>query len=367
MCLIITGPSSVIRTTLLTTPLMLGSIYARNADGVGAMYANKRGLRVIKVVPKTLEEVRHMVGTLPDDDRSLALHFRMATHGTIGTDNCHPYPVVDGVAMMHNGVLECGNDGDRKRSDTSHFIEQYLASAVALSPALVHDAGFGEMVGEFIGDNNRFVFMDDEGRMTVINRDTGVEHGEMWFSNTYAWEPSDLIPGYKPRWSGSSWNSKYDLDWGKDTYPSKPLEIGYRGSPAEEAAEDKQWAEYGRDIRAREEGDMDDEDVEWAEYACEALADCDTTALASALMNSPRAALVELLAQGVPSMEVHAEDFATAEERVIVGYLVDGDITALVREAKRHPEKVADTLCYYVTWDERSDTDTARIFTGAYA
>ncbi len=200
MCLIMTGTANAVRQALINTPGLAGDIYRSNSDGIGAMYANKRGLKVAKLIPKKAADVAKFIMALPDDDRQLALHWRMRTHGHVTLDNCHPYPITPKAAMMHNGVLSIGNARDATRSDTYHFIEEYLREAVEKYAPLVHDEGFLSMVGDFIGGSNRFVFMTADGQMSIVNKDTGIEHGGIWFSNTYAWSPEILIPGYKPRW-----------------------------------------------------------------------------------------------------------------------------------------------------------------------
>ena len=169
MCLIITGQSNKIRSTLLNTHGMLADVYSSNPDGIGIMYGSAKGLRVIKTLPKNLADATAFIKKLPTDDRDLAIHFRWTTHGHTDLSNCHPYDVTPGyIAMMHNGILHTGNAKDTARSDTYHFIQDYLRDAVHEAPSLVHNEGFLTMVAEFIGDN-RFVFMDGEGRMSHVN------------------------------------------------------------------------------------------------------------------------------------------------------------------------------------------------------
>ena len=213
MCLIITGASAKIRSTLLNTHGMLNDIYTSNPDGIGIMYATTKGLKVTKVLPKSIADATQFISKLPTDDRELAIHFRWTTHGHTNMENCHPYDVVKGyVGMMHNGVLHTGNAADKAKSDTWHFINDYLASPVAEHPALVHNEKFLDMIAEFIGDN-RFVFMDGEGKMSHVNYDQGIEHDGLWFSNTYAWTPSRLIPAYKTS-TKKSYKSYYPSMYG---------------------------------------------------------------------------------------------------------------------------------------------------------
>lgn len=196
MCLLLTATSAKMRDTLLNTEGLIADIYAKNSDGLGAMYATTAGLKVVKTLPKNAEDVRKFIQKLPDDGRELALHFRWRTHGDINLAQCHPYVVSTGTALMHNGILDTGNAADPSKSDTWHFIEDYLK---LMSVDALHDPKVTEMIGEFIGQN-KFAIMSADGRLTVINKDQGISHDAVWFSNTYAWTPSLLIPTYpKPR------------------------------------------------------------------------------------------------------------------------------------------------------------------------
>src|SRR5687768_9176607 len=128
MCLIIAGQAAKIRSALLETEGMLHSIFKTNPDGIGIMYAThhkgKPILKIVKKLPNTLAAAEQFIARMPDDARQCAIHFRWTTHGDTNLDNCHPYTVLEGqVALMHNGVLSTGNDKDKTKSDTWHFIE----------------------------------------------------------------------------------------------------------------------------------------------------------------------------------------------------------------------------------------------------
>lgn len=206
MCLLITGKSAALRSALLDTHGLIADIYSSNPDGLGIMYATSKGLKVSKILPKTAAEAAEFVARLPQDDRELAMHWRWRTHGNINMEQCHPYAIKPGeIALMHNGVLATGNKKDTTKSDTWHFIEDWLKGAATDT---LHDPSFVKMLGEFIGDN-RFAIMSGDGRLTVVNRDQGVEHDGLWFSNTYAWSPEKLIPGYATRHYRGNYRGNY--------------------------------------------------------------------------------------------------------------------------------------------------------------
>jgi hypothetical protein len=120
----------------------------------------------------------------------------MRTHGDIDLDNCHPYEVLNRLEhgidlwLMHNGILSTGNKADESKSDTWHYIEDYLKPLLSANPDFAFHPSFSEIVGDHIGSSNKFILMDNEGRQAVINHGSGVHWAGLWLSNTYAWSAS---------------------------------------------------------------------------------------------------------------------------------------------------------------------------------
>jgi hypothetical protein len=195
MCLIIHGPSAKVRSTLLQTDGLLEDIFGHNEDGLGVMYRTSSGVQALKILPhRSLKKVRRFIESLPIDDREVAMHWRMRTHGNIDKENCHPYAVEGGGWLMHNGILATGNDADRTKSDTWHYARDFLDGGVM--ERVGHDKRFLELITDHIGSGNKFVMMTSDGRMSIAGKHRGIEVGDLWFSNTYAWSPEILIPNY---------------------------------------------------------------------------------------------------------------------------------------------------------------------------
>jgi predicted glutamine amidotransferase len=384
MCLIVSGKSSKVRDTLLNTHGLLADIFSSNPDGLGAMYATSKGLKVIKALPKNLAEAFSFVQRLPNDDRDVALHARWTTHGHTDLDNCHPYDVVPGyIAMMHNGVLHTGNDADKARSDTYHFIKDYLAESTHKYPELIHDVGYLTMVAEFIGDN-RFVFMDGDGRMSHVNHDQGIEHDGMWFSNTYAWTPTKLIPNYYSskygnRYKGgkyNNWAMGYS-GWGDDDDDGYNYSgHGGKWSSSSYAKDDKSsmhpqqalsYAKSAHHADADEDGvieahGMSIGDDETACNAAEAsklleyLLDADVDALESCLSSFP-ITTINTIFQHYFATPAHAKaEDMTSFEAEIFEAVIDGDMAALhdFVHAGKSARIMAEVLCFYCYWYEGS-------------
>lgn len=211
MCLIVHQPKEFIMSDEL-----LSDIYRRNSDGLGLMYAQDGELVVRKFLPKSAAEFVQAYRE-HGEGRELVLHARMTTHGETDMENCHPYQVTPGVALMHNGVLSMGNVWDKTKSDTWHFVQRVIAPAVAYDPALILDPSWQGYMSAIIGSGNRFALMDRHGQVVIINRAQGVEFMGCWFSNTYAWPCRDYgleTPGYYPT-SRSYASSVYDWESGQ--------------------------------------------------------------------------------------------------------------------------------------------------------
>lgn len=191
MCLLITQNNQA----PILSDDWLEDFYDFNSDGVGVMRSENGSLIVEKILPKSAKEFikfyhEHIAG------KSCAFHLRMRTHGEIDLDNCHPYPVLNfaehglDLWLMHNGILHTDNLADKTKSDTWHYIKNYLTPMLEKNPDFAFSEAFSELIGDHIGSSNKFVMMDSLGRMTTINKDAGVYWGGLWLSNTYAWSAS---------------------------------------------------------------------------------------------------------------------------------------------------------------------------------
>jgi len=361
MCLIITGKSNSIRSTLLETHGMLADIFTSNPDGIGIMYGSAKGLKVIKTLPKSLADATAFIQRLPVDDRELAIHFRWTTHGNTDMTNCHPYDVIPGyVAMMHNGVLHTGNKADTTKSDTWHFIKDFVASPVTEHPPLVHNQSYLDMLAEYIGDN-RFVFMDGDGKMSHVNYDQGIEHDGLWFSNTYAWSPAKLIPNYYKSSVYSKRYSAYDYAY-DDEYDynnwafNKPLAsttkpVATTATTTKSAiikplsAHNHNWMDDDYDMP--EDFDPDNK-VALIEKA---LDEYNATLMMDLIDADPEDTLELLFDVFEPNYASSVDMEYAGIEEDIVHMVMAEDVGALLEVAYDH--RVANVICYYFAWYKR--------------
>lgn len=214
MCLLIDHPSHV-----QFDEEDIADFFGHNPDGVGVMYAEKNpqtGIDTLytkKVLPSTAKEayafyLENCVG------RDCVLHFRLQTHGDIDLINCHPYFVQKEkhpIALMHNGILSTGNAADVTKSDTWHYIKDYLEPLLSEYPTLFMKEQFLELLEEHIGAGNKFVLLDAYGNKAIVNAAAFVEYKGAQLSNTYAW--SSERGGYvNTRRRRSPWMDYFGFD-----------------------------------------------------------------------------------------------------------------------------------------------------------
>ena len=189
--------------TIFDDNFLIG-VYSANPDGIGVMWAEKDVLYTVKHVPKDFAEFKaffdeHING------RECTWHARWRTHGDINTEMVHPYEVLSQeegypLYLMHNGVLHTGNAKDKTKSDTWHFIQDYLRPMLLKNPEFFLTDAFKDLIENFIGDGNKFALLDAYGNRVTINEQEFVEYNGALLSNTYAWDTTGTEHDYKSSW-----------------------------------------------------------------------------------------------------------------------------------------------------------------------
>jgi hypothetical protein len=119
----------------------------------------------------------------PYQNKQCVIHFRIASHGEVNIENCHPFFIADNLAFVHNGMLPGYND--HTKNDTQQFNEDYLKP---LSNICYNDDKAGEAIKSLIeyriGNNNKLITLDSFGNYKIYNEHKGVWDGGVWYSNT---------------------------------------------------------------------------------------------------------------------------------------------------------------------------------------
>jgi hypothetical protein len=198
MCLIVYSPAGT-----LFDYETFDCAQAVNPDGIGIM--SERGVERFLGTDAGEDAWRHL-RDLEHGGVPYGIHFRMATHGEISLENCHPFHAPRSDALvMHNGIIRStAHLATRSRSDTALFVEKFMGSAPG--PERSHHDAYFQRISRLIGAHNTLlVFHSNTAEFTICNDDVGLWMGDHWYSNSDCL-PWNLPPEGEPRW----------LDWMND-------------------------------------------------------------------------------------------------------------------------------------------------------
>lgn len=187
MCLIIHKPAGI-----AIDAELLAAAAAHNADGWGLMGLDDNG----HVILERRATVR--IDDLVEIERrhrsaEYVLHLRRQTRGGSGIDNVHPFRVIDGIWLMHNGTLKLDIRVPGK-SDTWHFVSDVLRPLAQRYNGLLGDPAFVQILEHGLRAENKLALLDQrQQRIVIINREHGVEVDGLWLSNT-RWLDARLYP-----------------------------------------------------------------------------------------------------------------------------------------------------------------------------
>lgn len=110
------------------------------------------------------------------DTSPFLVHFRIASHGSVTYENCHPFPLEDGGALIHNGMIPWYSD--RTKSDTKQ-----LAETVSGFPGGWDDTPVVDVLENAIGKGNKVCVLWPDARFLIMNEREGFWRENVWFSN----------------------------------------------------------------------------------------------------------------------------------------------------------------------------------------
>jgi gamma-glutamylcyclotransferase (GGCT)/AIG2-like uncharacterized protein YtfP len=144
-----------------------------NDDGYGVAWYEDGLVKTYKTFD--YNQFKGIIGALKK--HTLVIHLRNTTKGNNNYTNLHPFDIPSGV-LFHNGTIS--RLGNSTESDTAMLAKminecdyQYIEDILPLIKPMVDDK------------INRLVFMEDNGRVTIVNEHLGKEEDGDWFSNDY--------------------------------------------------------------------------------------------------------------------------------------------------------------------------------------
>lgn len=186
--------------------------------------------------------------------------------------------------------------------------------------------------------------------MSHVNFEQGVEHDGMWFSNTYAWKPSALIPNYytgvSKGWKYTNYAAWDENDYEYD-YTGTIRPVGYKSNTlALPRAHDANYDEGAYEWKDSDSADLG--------VVIKAVVDVDVDTMSRMLNEYPDVALPALFNAMTPveSKFNESHDMST-KEKYLLDLVIDQNVEELIEYAystMAAPQILAEVICYYCDW-----------------
>ena len=178
-----------------------------NPNGSGFMFAHKDKLHVMK----GFNGFRHFYKTyrkyerlFPESD--FVIHMRIATSGLLNEVNCHPFYVHNKLAFAHNGIFS--GLGNKTFSDTYELNETVFKKFPA---NFLEIAEIRDLVDKYVERGySKVVFMDNKGKVLIMNEKAGEWDNGVWFSNKTHSYYTSCYGGYG--YGRNDWRKGYGND-----------------------------------------------------------------------------------------------------------------------------------------------------------
>jgi hypothetical protein len=151
----------------------------RNPHGFGVSWANDKKVKTFRTMD--FDRFLEKYSTVSQFD--CMLHFRYATKGRKDRENCHPFKVVDGLVMTHNGTMPNLEGISDARSDSRALVELYLRPMVKKQKGFCYTDSGKRWMTALIGSGNKLCFMNRHGNPSFVNGDLGHWSMGCWYSN----------------------------------------------------------------------------------------------------------------------------------------------------------------------------------------
>ena len=156
---------------------LLETCSINNPDGCGFAYVDDNGDIIINKF-MSFDEFWEEYSKV-HNDRTMLIHFRIATHGNVEIQNCHPFKLNDRMALIHNGIISGYGSKTKNISDTRDFIAKVIGN---ISHKMWKNPSFRTLVGKAIG-YSKLAILDTDNNYYIINEDKGCWNNGVWFSN----------------------------------------------------------------------------------------------------------------------------------------------------------------------------------------
>lgn len=193
MCVIVVKPKGEDMPSMST----LFECWEQNPDGAGLMFNDGNNVRIEKgfMSWQAFERrIEKLVKHTDVESKTIVFHFRIATHGEVSRECCHPFPLttnlneirrckcVTNMGIAHNGIIQ-GRNTDKLKSDTMDYIMNVVAPMYAEMGDRFIESKHVRKVIENTINGSRMVFLKPNGEYYLIGS-WSVDEG-CFFSNLY--------------------------------------------------------------------------------------------------------------------------------------------------------------------------------------
>lgn len=175
---------------------LLHRCWKNNPNGAGFMFSENEKLVVKKGYMKweTFWNDYNIEQNKKGLKFDMVIHFRISTSGGITPENTHPFMVNKNLAMVHNGIISNCEVLNSNKPDTQNFIENILQK---LPDNFLRNDVLVELISGYI-NASKLVFMDNNGKIDIINEQLGKWENGIWYSNdTYKFSYKSYVYGNK--------------------------------------------------------------------------------------------------------------------------------------------------------------------------
>ena len=169
---------------------LIKNAYAHNSDGFGLMYSENGHVNVIKgMFP--LDKILYLIKR--HENKDVAIHLRRRTVGDVNKNNVHPFQVLNkeehglDLFLMHNGTFRSLNPTGGE-SDTVAFTQQLRRRIIDGDIDIYSPISIKALQDEIMS-YNKVLLMTGKGEIITLNKNSGHQRGNVWFSNMYSLQP----------------------------------------------------------------------------------------------------------------------------------------------------------------------------------
>ncbi len=164
----------------------LKNCFDNNDMGCGILYVNDEGILSTFKELNCFDNFYNAYHYIRSRTKlPMILHFRIATHGAINLENCHPFMINPNLGFVHNGIISI--DTCKNYSDTYYFNELLKK----LPSDFLYNTAIMELIEKSISWS-KLIFMDNEGNVNIVNEQDGEYYKGNWYSNN-GYEESNYI------------------------------------------------------------------------------------------------------------------------------------------------------------------------------